>query len=293
MTAAPIKLIDTHQHLILRDRLGYTWADAIPALSGREFTQEDYARLTAGADVVGRLFMETGVDDADYKAEARLVAGLVGRDGLLGQVASCRPETDEGFDAWLDECAGRHVAGFRRILHVMPDGLSQTETFRRNVRRIGLRGFSFDLCVRADQHHLAEALARDCDEQTLVLDHCGNPDVAKDAFAPWAAGIRRLAALPHLVVKLSGITTNARPEQHRAEVLQPYLDHLLDCFGPDRMVWGGDWPVVDLGSGLPRWLDLTAELLAGLSPDEREAIGWRNACHVYRIEPTPDHQRGI
>ena len=84
--------------------------------------------------------METGVDDADYQAEARLVAGMVGQSGLLGQVASCRPEEDAGFEAWLDECEGLQVHGFRRILHVMPDELSQTPTFRRNLARIGARG---------------------------------------------------------------------------------------------------------------------------------------------------------
>lgn len=278
-----MRLIDTHQHLILRSRIGYAWADAIPMLSGRDFTLADYAGLTAGRGVVGTLFMETGVDEADYRAEARLVAGLVGQGGLMGQIASCRPETDEGFEAWLEEAERLPVKGFRRILHVADDGISQSETFRRNVRRIGRRGLTFDICVRADQHPIAEALVAACPDQTLILDHCGNPDVAAGAFAPWAEGIRRLSAYPHLAAKLSGITTNARADQHDAATLQPYVDHLIDCFGTDRIVWGGDWPVVDLGAGLPDWIDLTNRMLSGLSDDERAAIGEGNARRIYRL----------
>ena len=113
--------IDTHLHLIYRGELGYGWTAGIPALAEGDFTLEDYAGLAQGRGIAGALFMEAGVDDGDFQAEARLIAGLVGRHGLLGQIAACRPEDDAGFDAWLDECAGLHVKGFRRILHVMPD----------------------------------------------------------------------------------------------------------------------------------------------------------------------------
>ena len=278
-----MQLIDTHLHLILRDHLRYAWADAIPALAGRSFSLADYAALTAGLGVAAALFMETGVDEADWRAEARLVAGLVGQGGLLGQIASCRPETDAGFDDWLDECAGLQVCGLRRILHVVDDGMSQTRTFRANLRRIGARGLPFEMCFLARQLPLAEALARACDDQPLVLDHCGVPDIAAGAFVPWAEAMQRLAALPHVHVKLSGLTAYARPDQHHTAALAPWVAHVLHCFGPGRMLWGGDWPVVETGAGLPRWIGLTRELLAGLSDDERAAIGWRNALRLYRL----------
>ena len=278
-----MRLIDTHQHLILRGQLAYPWSDTIPALAGRDFSPADYAGLTDGQGVVGTVFMETAVDDADYQAEARLIAGMVGQGGMLGQIASCRPETDAGFDPWLEECESLHVVGFRRILHVVPDGMSQSETFRRNLRKIGERGLPFDLCMLARQHDLTLDLLRACDDQVFVLDHCGNPDIAADAFAPWAASLRRIAEFPNVVIKLSGITANARADQVNAADLKPYVDHVLDCFGPDRMLWGGDWPVCDLGSGLPGWISLTHQFLEGLSEGEREAIGTGTARRIYRI----------
>ncbi len=282
-----MQLIDTHQHLILRAQMGYAWTQGIPALADRDFTPQDYATLTAGRGVIGTIFMETGVDDGDYQNEARHVAGLVGQRGMLGQIASCRPEHDAGFEAWLDECQSLQVVGFRRILHVVDEGISKSETFRRNLRRIGARGLPFDLCFFARQHGLAEDLIRACPDQVLVLDHCGNPDIAAGAFAPWADSLKRLAGFPDLYVKLSGITANCAAGTVSADLLRPYVHHVIDCFGPRRVLWGGDWPVVNIQSSLPQWIELSRSLLDDLSEAERQRIGYGTAREVFDISLTP------
>jgi len=248
-----------------------------------DFTPEDYQAQVKGLGIGGTIFMECGVDDADHQAEARYVATRVGRDGILGQIASCRPETEEGFDEWLEECGGLHVRGFRRILHVVPDEMSQTATFRRNLKKIGRKGLPFDMCFLARQLPIAEALARACDGQALVLDHCGVPDIAGGAFDGWAKGIDRLAALPHVRVKLSGISAYCAPGAASAETLKPWVDHVIDRFGAGRVVWGSDWPVVLLGSGLAPWIEITRELLSSLSPDEQATIASRNARRIYGV----------
>lgn len=274
--------IDTHQHLIYRGRFGYDWTADIPPLAEGDFTLEDYAQA-AGDGIAGTIFMETGVNDSDYQAEARFIAGLVGGQGMLGQIASCRPEEDEGFDAWLEECTGLDVVGFRRILHVMPDELSQSDRFRANLRKIGAAGLPFDICVLARQLPLAADLARACDDQAMVLNHCGVPDIAGNAFDDWARGMDALAALPHVNVKLSGITAYCAPGTASVETLKPWVDHVIDRFGPSRIVWGGDWPVVNLGTGLADWVVLTRALLAGLSADEQAAIAQGTARSVYGL----------
>ncbi len=276
-------LIDTHQHLIYRDKIGYAWTAGVPALSAGDFTVEDYVALTKGQGVTATVFMETGVDDADYQAEARLVAGMVGSHGMLGQIASCRPEDDTGFDMWLDECAGLHAVGFRRILHEISDDLSQTSTFRRNLAKIGARGLPFDMCFLARQLPIAKALAMACDDQVLVLDHCGVPDIAAGEFDSWAADITAIAALPHVNCKLSGISRYCAPGTASVPVLQPWVDHVIANFGPDRILWGGDWPVVNLGAGLPGWIEMTRALLSRLSPAEQAAIGSGTARRVYQL----------
>lgn len=275
--------IDTHQHLIWRDRLGYGWTAGIPALATGDFTPEDYQAQTKGHGIAGTIVMECGVDDSDYQAEARYVATRVGRDGILGQIASCRPETDKGFDAWVEECGGLDVKGFRRILHVVPDEMSQSATFRANLKKIGRKGLPFDMCFLARQMPIAEELARACDGQPLVLDHCGVPDIAGGDFDDWARGICRLAALPHVSVKLSGISAYCAPGPASAETLRPWVDHVIARFGPARVVWGSDWPVVLLGAGLVPWIAMTRELIAGLSADEQAAIAGSNARRIYGV----------
>ena len=276
-------LIDTHQHLIYRDRFGYEWTSGIPPLAEGDFTLEHYGELVEGKGVTGTIFMESGVDDADYQTEARFVADLVGTGRMLGQIASCRPEEDEGFDAWLEECVGLNVVGFRRILHVMPDELSRSGVFRANLAKIGKAGIPFDICFLAKQLPVAAELARACDGQTLVLNHCGVPDIAGGAYDSWAKDISALAGFSHVVAKLSGITAYCTPGEGNATTVRPWVEHVLEAFGPSRMVWGSDWPVVNLGPGLADWIDITKELLGGLSEDEQALVASGNARKIYGV----------
>jgi predicted TIM-barrel fold metal-dependent hydrolase len=281
-------LIDTHQHLIYRDRLGYGWTAGIPALATGDFTVADYQALTAGAGVEATVFMECGVDDADWRDEARMVAELVADpvNRMLGQIASCRPEED-GIEGWLDECSGLHVVGLRRILHVVPDEMSQSTRFRDSLLAIGRRGLPFDLCFLARQLPIARELLAACPDQQFVLDHCGVPDIAGGAFDSWAAEIRAVAAFPNVVCKLSGITAYCAPGQATEAAVAPYVAHVLDCFGADRVLWGGDWPVVNLGAGLPEWITICRHILAGLSEAERQAVAQGTARRVYGLQRAP------
>ncbi len=274
--------IDTHQHLIYPDRFSYDWTAKHPALAGA-FTLPDYRALTASRGIAGTLFMEVDVPVDEYQDEARFVAGLVGTQGMLGQIASCRPETDAGFDAWLDEAPALHIRGLRRILHEAPDDLSRSDTFRRNLRKIGAAGLPFDLVFLARQHPVAIDLLRACPDQPFVLDHCGVPDVEGGDFARWSTTLRALAAFPNLSAKLSGIAAYCAPGTATLATIKPYVDHLIDCFGPARIVWGSDWPVVNIRTTLPDWLGLSRALIADLSPTERAAIAHDNARRIYRI----------
>ncbi len=278
------KLLDTHQHLIHRDRFSYAWSDSLPQLTGKDFTVADYQRLTAGHDVAGSIFMEVDVGH-DYRDETRFVARLAAdpANRIVGIVSSCRPEHDEGFEAWLDECAGLPVVGFRRILHEVDDDLSRGEVFRRNVRKIGERGLTFDMVFRADQLTIAAELARACDSMPLVLDHCGVPDIAGGEFDNWRTGISALSALGHVSCKISGVLAYCAPGRANAEAVRPYVEHVIASFGADRLVWGSDWPVVDLKSGLPEWIAIFRQLIDGLPDGEKAAICHRNAERIYGV----------
>ena len=278
-------MIDTHMHLVETGRLAYPWVADIEELAGKDFTYADYCGLTGGK-VKSSIFMETAVADDQYQAEAEWVAGLIAdaRTNVIAQIAACHPES-EGFEAWIERAAELHVVGYRRILHVVDDEMSRPDGFRRNVSLLGSKGLSFDMCFLARQLTLAADFAGSCDGTQLILDHCGVPDIANEERPAevWLNGIKELAAMDHVACKLSGVMAYCAKGQASHEVIRPYVDHVLECFGVDRVVWGSDWPVVDMGNGLVDWLAVTDKILQDLSEDERRKVEVLNASRIYRL----------
>lgn len=247
-------MIDTHLHLVDRTRLNYPWLADAPELD-RDWRYDDYASVARPRGVTGVLHMEVDVDPADIGAETAMVAELMTREDslILGAISSARPEAD-GFESFLDGLDRSTVKGLRRVLHVVPDAVSQTERFRANMRRLGAVGLPFDICMLARQLPLAIALADSAPDTVMVLDHCGVPDIAAGAYDGWAADILELARRPHVNVKISGIPSYAARQWDDAD-LRPYVEHVIEAFGWDRVVWGSDSPVCTLQSSLAGWID--------------------------------------
>ena len=281
-----ISLLDTHQHLVYREKASYGWTKDIPPLAEGNFTLDDYKTLTEGLGIGGTLFMETGVDDPDYQQETRFVKSLADNsdNGMIGLISSIRPESDEAFENWLEETIEMGVVGYRRILHVMPDDTSQSDIFRNNVRKIGVSGKTFDICFLPGQLPIACELAKACENTKLILNHCGVPDIAGDGLDPWRQDIKALAQIPNVICKLSGLMAYCAPGTSSLESIEPYVDHVLNCFGPNRMVWGSDWPVVNLAKGLPEWIAVTQKILGKLSADEASSIAYGTAQIVYKVK---------
>ena len=281
-----ISLLDTHQHLVYREKASYGWTKDIPPLAEGNFTLDDYKTLTEGLGIGGTLFMETGVDDPDYQQETRFVKSLADNsdNGMIGLISSIRPESDEVFEIWLEETIEMGVVGYRRILHVMPDDTSQSDIFRNNVRKIGVSGKTFDICFLPGQLPIACELAKACENTKLILNHCGVPDIAGDGLDPWRQDIKALAQIPNVICKLSGLMAYCAPGTSSLETIEPYVDHVLNCFGPNRMVWGSDWPVVNLAKGLPEWIAVTRKILGKLSADEASSIAYGTAQIVYKVK---------
>ena len=280
-----IKLLDTHQHLVYRDVAGYSWAKDIPSLAEDNFTIGDYFKLTEGQGIGGTLFMETAADDPDYQNEAKFVQSLAedASNNIKGLIVSIRPEDDNEFNSWFEKTLEMNAAGYRRILHVMPDETSQAQTFINNVKKIGQAGKPFDICYLSSQLSIAYDFAKKCDETNLVLNHCGVPAIAAGEIDQWGKDIKKLSELPNVICKLSGLMAYCAPGTSSQETIQPYVNHVLECFGPNRMVWGSDWPVVNLGKGIQEWISVTRNILGTLSDEEAAKIASLNAEKIYNI----------
>ncbi len=273
-------IFDTHLHLIDRSRLSYPWLASLPPLD-RDWDLDSYAVTAARVGITDVLHMEVDVAETDIDAETGWIADLMARPGSLlrGAISAARPEL-EGFEGWLDRVDRRVVRGVRRVLHVVPDAVSQDDRFRRNVRKLGQAGLPFDICMLQRQLSLAVELVDACPDTTFIVDHCGVPDIAAGSFDDWAASITRLAERPNVNAKLSGISAYG-PSDWTLRTLQPYADHLIQAFGPQRVVWGSDSPVCTLQSSLPEWVATSQALLAGLSVTERSLVLHDNATRLW------------
>ncbi len=275
-------LFDTHLHLVDRKRLAYPWLASVPALDS-DWSYEAYEASARRVGISDVLHMEVDVAEADIDAETAMVAELMARPGSLirGAISAARPER-AGFQGWLERVDRRVIKGIRRVLHVVPDEVSQGPVFRDNLRRIGAAGLPFDICVLARQLPLAVALADAAPDTQLVLDHCGVPDIAGGGFEAWAQGIAELAKRPNVHAKISGITAYARADW-ALDDLRRYTDAVLAAFGAGRLVWGSDSPVCTLQSSLGEWVAVSHALLAGATETERAAISHGNARRIWAI----------
>jgi predicted TIM-barrel fold metal-dependent hydrolase len=256
----------------------------VPPLN-QDFSLQRYQAEALRCGVTDAIHMEVDVAPEDIEAETRNVEALAKEPGSLlrGAISACRPESAE-FPAFLErQLANPFVKGFRRVLHVVPDETSQSVAFRANLRRLSGTGLPFDLCLRSEQLGIAIALADAAPDVQFVLDHCGNPGIEARAEHPWRESIAELARRPNVAGKISGIITNAGAETWSAEDLRPYVEHMIESFGWDRVVWGSDWPVCTLAGTLSNWVAATHALTRGCSESERERLFSANARRIWRL----------
>jgi predicted TIM-barrel fold metal-dependent hydrolase len=277
-------IVDTHLHLIYRDRLGYPWLGGVAPLN-RDFPYETYALEARRCGITDAFHMEVDVAQGDIEAETRHVEDLARQPGSLlrGAISACRPEDDD-FPAFLDrQLADPFVKGFRRVLHVVPDDLSDGATFRANIKRLGEASRPFDLCVRADQLDKATAIADAAPAVQFVLDHCGVPAIKDRAEHPWREKIAEIARRPNVAVKISGVVAYAEPATWTVDDIRPYVEHAIESFGWDRVVWGSDWPVCTLAVPLSVWVAAAQAITMGSSAHERARLFSVNARRIWRL----------
>lgn len=278
-----MRFVDTHQHLWDLDKFPYSWCAGIPQLN-RSFRLDEYLATASGLDISKTVFMECDVDEPHLLDEARHIQSLADENPLIaGIIASCRPER-EGFAEHLDESLKlSKLRGVRRVLHTMPDATAESALFSDNLNLLPERGLTFDLCMAARQLPVGIELVKRCPDVTFILDHCGVPYVKGKALDPWREHIARLAQLPNVNCKISGLVAYADPENWTTPDLRPWVEHVLDRFGWDRVVWGSDWPVCTLSATLKQWVEAALELTADASTEQREKLFHRNAERIYRV----------
>ena len=285
-----LPIIDTHQHLWDLSQFRLPWLEGGGSLATSHLPG-DYAAATEGLPVVKTVYMEVDVDSAQHEDEAAYVVDLC-RDPenpMAAAVIGGRPASPD-FGAYLDRVtageAKAYIKGVRQTLHGggTPPGFCLSDDFVRGVRLLGERGLSFDLCLRPGELADGAALTERCPETRFILDHCGNAPVRPGAdLSEWKRGLDAVAARPNVVCKISGIVAGAEPDAWTPNDLAPAVLHCAAAFGPDRIMFGGDWPVCTRAATLRQWVEALQIIVAGWSEEDRRKLFADNAARFYRL----------
>jgi predicted TIM-barrel fold metal-dependent hydrolase len=279
-----MEIVDTHQHLWDLDLFSYSWLQSVPPLN-RSFRMADYLHATEGLNVEQSVHLEADVDEPFMLAETRHLLELADRaDNPLAAIVACgRPESAD-FHAYIDKIVSHpRLKGVRRVLHTQPDALGQSQTFIENVASLAGYGLSFDICVLARQLPVAINLVSRCPGLTLILDHCGVPQVKEKVLDPWRSHIQEIATFPNVFCKISGLVAYADPKNWTAEDLRPYVEQVIGCFGWDRVLFGSDWPVCTLSASFRQWVEALRFLTQGAGEANQRKLFHDNAVRAYRL----------
>jgi L-fuconolactonase len=278
-------VIDSHVHLLDQKRFGYAWAAGAPALK-RDWTPDDLKAAAKPYTIEGFVFVEVDVDGGRHLDEAQWVDGLAVSDPRVKGCVACAPlERGEAIAPELDRLARTPVVrGVRRLIQNQPDpDFVLRPAFLEAIRLLPERNLSFDICIFHHQLPSTLEMVRRCPGVSFVLDHIGKPGIKAGLIDPWRRHIRELAALPNVVCKLSGVTTEADHAAWTREQLRPYIDHVIDSFGVDRVMYGGDWPVSELAGRYPQWLETLDWATGQLTRAEKRKLFRDNAIKTYRL----------
>lgn len=278
-----MKITDAHQHLWDLAQFTYAWTANHPPLN-RSFLLRDYLAATAKLDIHKTVHLEADVDEPHMLGETHWVLSLAARDDnpLSGVVACARPEHPD-FAAYLRQIQHPQLRGIRRVLHVVPDETSLTSGFVANLRLLEQYNLSFDLCVLARQLPLAIRLVRECPNVQFILDHCGNPLIRERIMEPWRSHISELSQYPNVACKVSGLVNNADATHWRADDLQPYVQHVIESFGWDRVLFGSDWPVCTLAASYEQWVTALLAITNEAGEENQRKLFQLNAERIYRL----------
>ena len=272
-------ILDSHHHLWDTRELEYALFETVDELR-RPFLAADYAEL----GVPRSICVEAASAGADGRRETTWLLRQIEESATFAGLVAWAPlERDDAARHldWLTEQAGKPIVGVRRSFE-FEDTAFPLRTVT-GAREAGDRGLVVDLVLFPPALRATIGLVDGCPGTRFVLDHLAKPPIREQGWEPWASAFAELALRDNIVCKLSGLPTEADHDRWKIDDLRPYVEHALRCFGPDRLLYGSDWPVVNLAGGAARWLAAVQTLLSQLDPSERKAVLSENAARVYGV----------
>ena len=274
-------IVDSHHHFWRYRPAEFGWIDDSMAAIRRDFLPADLARETGAAGVEAVV----SVQARQSVEETRWLLDLATHNPFIAGVVGWVPLVSPTVAADLAQFAAHpKLVGVRHVLQDEPDPCFMLRAdFQAGIRALRAYDLTYDVLIF--NRHLPETieLVDRHPAQAFVIDHMAKPAIGQGTIEPWARGMRELARRPHVCCKLSGMVTEiGRPHWTIAD-LRPFVEVVLEAFGPQRVLFGSDWPVCLVACGYARWMEIVQELIAPLSSAERAAILGDNARRVYRL----------
>ncbi len=282
---ANFPIVDTHVHLWHPKQLRYPWLKQVPLLN-RPFLLKDYNAAIGDLEVASMVFVQCDTHPDDGLKETSWVTSLAARDPRIRGIVAWAPlEVGNCVAAFIEKLAEESlVKGIRRLIQGESVDFCIQPNFIDGVKTLSRHRLSFDLCIYHPQLANAIRLVEQCPDVQFILDHIGKPDIKNQLFEPWKQEIKVLADFPNVHCKISGVVTEADHENWSLDDVQPYIDHVIACFGFDRVIYGSDWPVSTLATDYKRWVETLQVSVSGCSPEELRKLFHDNAVRFYKLK---------
>ena len=250
----------------------------------RPFAPPDLEPLLAAAGIDRTVLVQTRASVDETRELLRTAEATSFVAGVVGWVDLSDPGVAEEIDALRSGPGGDRLVGIRHQVHDEPDAdwLLRPDV-RRGIAAVGRAGLAYDLLVRSRELPAALQVVRGLPDVRFVIDHVAKPPIRDRVFQPWAERIASFGEMRNTWCKASGMITEADWSSWRPDDLRPYVQHVLDVFGADRLVFGSDWPVCLLAGSYQQVFDATRAALGDLTEGEQSAIFGGNAAEVYRL----------
>ena len=272
--------IDAHQHFWKFDPVRDAWIDDSMEAIRRDFMPEDLEPHLKKNGIDGCVSVQADQSEDETTFLLNLAEEHDFIKGVVGWVDLQSPNLDqrlEYFSQFPD------LKGFRHIIQAEPDGFMMDETFIRNVNKLQLHDFSYDILIFEHQLNEAIKFVKQLPKVRLVIDHIAKPVIKESSFEEWAASMKKLASFRNVSVKLSGMVTEADWNHWQKKDFKPYLETCLEHFGADRLMFGSDWPVCLLAAEYEEVMEIIEDFISGLSETEREDIMGITASKFYQL----------
>lgn len=274
-------LIDAHHHLWRYNDRDYGWMSNDMIALRQNYLLPELEQVTRASGVTGTIAVQARQTLEETESLLQMAAANPLLQGVVGWVPLIAPNVADDLDRFA---ADPRLKGVRHVLHDEQDDFYMLrDDFNRGVSLLASRGLAYDILIF--EKHLPQTLTfvDRHPNQIFVVDHIAKPKIRAGELSPWQKNLAELARRENVYCKISGMATEADWTAWTQEQLRPYFDAVLQAFGPSRLMFGSDWPVLTLAGSYQRWVETFRWFIADLSPHEQEQIGRGTAIRAYRL----------